>query len=60
MSPSTRPGRAWLEERSERLMEMVSDRGLTMTEQAAQQLLADRVQSVAELMRIVCGKLRPT
>ncbi|MFT4397814.1 hypothetical protein ACLTEW_23055 [Gordonia lacunae] len=52
MSPSTRPGRAWLEERAERLIEMVNDRGMTMTDQAAQQLLTERVQAVAELMRV--------
>lgn len=53
MSPSsTRPSRAWLEERAERLIEMVNDRGLTMTDQAAQQLLTERVQVVAERMRV--------
>ncbi|WP_168701050.1 hypothetical protein [Gordonia paraffinivorans] len=53
MSPSsTRPGRAWLEERAERLIEMVNDRGMTMTDQAAHQLLTERVQAVAERMRV--------
>lgn len=31
---------------------MVNDRGMTMTDQAAQQLLTERVQAVAELMRV--------
>lgn len=52
MSPSTRPGRAWLGERAERLIEMVNDRGMTMTDQAAQQLLTERVQAVAERLRV--------
>ncbi|PKZ64141.1 hypothetical protein CYJ73_18640 [Gordonia terrae] len=31
---------------------MVNDRGMTMTDQAAQQLLTERVQAVAERMRV--------
>ena len=52
MSPLTRPARAWLEERTERLVEMVNERGLTLGDDAARHLLTERVCAVAEKMRI--------